>query len=63
MMFRCAECGSEFEEPRAVQESRGEFWGAPCWETIYCCPFCGDTCFDEVQDEEDDDESWWRSKY
>lgn len=56
--FRC-ECGAEFDEPKAVQESRGEFWGVPCWETMYHCPCCGDSCFDEIdysEEEEQDEE-------
>lgn len=50
-MFRC-ECGAVFEHPKMVPESRGEFWGVPCWENMYYCPVCGDDCFDECDDEE-----------
>jgi len=45
--FIC-ECGAMFDEPKAVQESRGEFWGVPCSETMYYCPVCGDECFREM---------------
>lgn len=52
--FVCLDCGREFDEPKAVQESRGEFWGVPAYETMYYCPYCnGD--FEEVQDTEDED--------
>ena len=55
--FRC-ECGCEFDEPEVVKESRGEFWGVPCWEDMYYCPACHDSCFEEIEDEdeEEDDE-------
>lgn len=53
--FRC-ECGCEFDEPEAVQESRGEYWGVPCWETMYYCPGCGDSCFDEIDYSQEEEE-------
>lgn len=56
--FICCECGKEFDEPRAVQESRGEFWGVPCSETVYYCPFCGGD-FEEVQEPKE----YWVSAY
>lgn len=51
-MYRCEDCGALFYEPKAVQESRGEYWGVPCSETVYYCPCCGSECFDEVKDDE-----------
>jgi len=53
--FRCDKCGREFDWPKAVQESRGEFWGFPCSETVYYSPCCEDY-FTEITDEEEDDE-------
>lgn len=54
-MFKCCECGCIFEEPKSWQESRGEFWGIPCSETMYGCPNCeGD--FEEVDADDNDDE-------
>ena len=50
--YKC-ECGCVFDRPRAVRESRGEFWGVPCYETMYYCPACGDGCFDEVDVDDD----------
>lgn len=53
--FRCMECGRTFDEPKRVQESRGEFWGVPCYETMRYCPFCmGD--FEENTEEEEEEE-------
>lgn len=58
-MIRCDDCGwvGEFEELKKVFEPRGEFWGAPCFETMTYCPCCGsDDLTDCVRgDEEDDD--------
>lgn len=48
--FRCNNCGCEFDEPKRVKESRGEFWGAPAYETMYCCPSCGS---DDLEEQED----------
>ena len=53
--FRC-ECGCEFDEPEEVREYRGEFWGTPAYETMYYCPACGDSCFDEIKDDEEEEE-------
>lgn len=40
--FICLECGHVFDEEDIVrwQESRGEYWGAPCYETVTGCPAC-----------------------
>lgn len=46
MRFKCWECGKTFNEYKEVQESRGEFWGIPCSETMCYCPYC-DGDFDE----------------
>ena len=42
MSFKCLECGHIFEqgEQATWQESRGEFWGNPCNETVSGCPIC-----------------------
>ena len=56
-MFRC-ECGARFEEPKIVHEYRGEFWGTPAYEEMCYCPYCGDDCFcdeDDWEDEEDEE--------
>ena len=41
-MFKCGECGAVFLEPKIWEESRGEYWGTPCYETVCGCPECGD---------------------
>ncbi len=43
----CGYCGEKLDEEdiRTANESRGEFWGAPCSECIvigYNCPHCGE---------------------
>lgn len=37
-MFKCRNCGCEFEDPKLVPENRGE----GMWEDFYYCPNCGD---------------------
>ena len=54
-MFKCNDCGKVFHEPKAVQESRGEFWGAPCWETMYYCPHCESEDFDKYNGKEENE--------
>ena len=51
MIYRCPNCNAviDEEEVREVQEPRGEFWGIPCSETMYCCPICGN----EVEEDND----------
>ena len=40
--FVCLECGHIFDENDVAiwEESRGEYWGAPCSETVSGCPNC-----------------------
>ena len=54
VMYRCNDCGKEFFEPKAVEESRGEFWGMPCSETMYYCPECGSEDFEEFETDEEE---------
>ena len=39
-MYKCLECGHIFDEPKSWNESRGEFWGSSCSETLCGCPHC-----------------------
>lgn len=55
-MYKCNDCGEVFDEPKYVQESRGEFWGAPCSETMAYCPHCESEDFEEYYGEEDEEE-------
>lgn len=56
--YLCWECKSEIQgdDLKAVEESRGEFWGTPCYETMYVCPNCGSDDLEEIYEDEDDDE-------
>lgn len=42
MKFVCTECGKVIDEEDIVyvEESRGEFWGSPCSETMTYSPCC-----------------------
>lgn len=42
-MFKCDCCGRTFEEPKILHESRGEYWGFPCYEDIAVSPCCNDS--------------------
>ena len=50
-MFRCNDCENEFYEPEIIKEYRGQFWGMPAYEDVYCCPFCQSDDYEEVIDE------------
>lgn len=41
-MYKCIECGHIFEEGEQAcwTESRGEYWGVSCSETMSGCPIC-----------------------
>ena len=41
-MLVCVECGHLFDEEKIAvwQESRGEYWGVPCFESVGGCPIC-----------------------
>ena len=63
MEFMCYECQQEFDRPKYVQESRGEFWGMPAFETMAYCPHCGSDAFDytdkvmaDLMEEENEDD-------
>ena len=48
-MYKCTECGAIFEYPASWEESRGECFGFPAYETMYGCPKCrGD--FEEAKE-------------
>ena len=66
-MYKCCCCGELFESPKAVNESRGEFWGMPAFETMYYSPCCEED-FREVHCDEngilDEVEIWeYQKKY
>ena len=53
MRFYCLDCGRYMNQSdlKEVQESRGEYWGTLCYETMVYCPYCDG----DVISEEDDD--------
>lgn len=55
-MLKCDKCGRTFDEEDTItkRENMGEFWGAPAYESIACCPFCGCDSLDEVEEEKED---------
>lgn len=53
MRYCCDNCGVLFDEPRRVIERHGFDDGF--YETIYCCPCCGDS-YHEVADDLDGEE-------
>lgn len=55
-MYKCCECEREFDEPEKYSEPRGEYWGVPCWEDIWGCPYCGSYDYEEVRYDEDEEE-------
>lgn len=56
-MYRCLGCGKLFDadDVKKVEESRGEFWGFPCTETMYYSPCCTDNFDDAYEDDEEDE--------
>ena len=40
MPYKCCDCGNVFEYPDVWQESRGEYWGVSCSESVGGCPNC-----------------------
>lgn len=48
-MYKCNECGYEFEYPEIQIETHG--LDTPPYEEIRVCPYCGDNNIDEVEDE------------
>ena len=55
ILFICIECEYVFDEDDIAiwQESRGEYWGTPCYENVSGCPRCkGDYRELEEEDEE-----------
>ena len=59
-MFKCNDCGTVFHssEFKVVEESRGEFWGAPAFERMYYCPGCGSEDYEDLENfETEEDEN------
>ena len=43
-MYKCADCDAVFGEPKNYRENLGN----ECVETVYCCPHCSSTSYDEA---------------
>lgn len=52
-MYRCLECGEEFEEPAEHEEFHPEVHASEYWSI---CPHCGGDIFEEIKDEEEEEE-------
>ena len=64
--YICQECGACFNEPGTCCCSQGEFWGAPAYETMDCCPYCGGSFeenlsydLDPLNEADNSDDEWW----
>lgn len=53
-MFKCNDCGGTFEDPKIVNEYRGEFWGQPSYEEVGYCPYCGSDDWGEKEIDDED---------
>ena len=40
MAYKCYDCGNVFDDPDVWEESRGEYWGVSCSESVSGCPNC-----------------------
>lgn len=51
-MLICNDCGKRFEDETVSirYEDRGEWFGFPSEEKVYCCPFCGSDNIEEAED-------------
>ena len=56
MYYICNDCGHQFDRPKVIQESRGEFWGMPCYENMYYCPCCGSDNFSDFEGDDDEEQ-------
>lgn len=53
-MYRCDDCGFEFEEPKEYEDFVGYYGSQRAYQTIYLCPECGSDDFFELTEEEED---------
>lgn len=56
MKYNCNDCGLIFDENEIAmwKESRGEFWGQPCYETMQGCPSCHSGDIEQIKDDIDE---------
>lgn len=62
MRYKCCDCDAIFDEEAAgtYSESRGEFWGSPCYESLICCPECRSK---DIEECDKYDECWITEDY
>ncbi len=52
-MYKCEDCGREFDEPDIITETHG--LSSPPFEKVAVCPYCNSTDYsDAIEDEEDE---------
>lgn len=58
MKYKCNDCGAVFDEEDIAhwKESRGEFWGMPCYEVMTGCPMCHSGDLEEINEDDDSGE-------
>lgn len=60
MMWRCADCGYVFEEPRTIETTYEDYLACPIPGhtplTLTVCPHCGDEGIEEFNEEEKEDD-------
>ena len=47
-MYKCSDCGSEFEAPNSVPDFTSEYWGARVTHYTSVCPSCGSDDYEEM---------------
>ena len=51
MSYKCNSCGATFDQPKEVVETHG--FDRPPYERWLVCPYCEDSDFDEIEEDED----------
>jgi len=55
-MYKCLDCGFEFDEPKTVSEDY-EAYGSIFFEESECCPECFGWAFEEYDPFDDEEEN------
>lgn len=59
-MFKCLNCGHEFEEPKVLHTTYEIYYGLDMPShtplTLYVCPCCGCDEIEEIEDDYEDEE-------
>lgn len=54
-MYKCIDCGSQFEEPNSYYGDTYEFWGVPKAEIYNGCPRCMSAEIERIEEKDNDD--------